>query len=493
MKKWTGILLSLIIALIFIAYYVMGFIVESTLNKNINAIPHNAMFKVLLDKYQRGWFSSKATLVLKMHIPESTTTDKKGTSKTEPTMDFEMDFPLTINHGPIIFTDFGIRFGMGQATTSPQTHYNVLINYFNETLFSYTAPSLASQGKIGNEDFQFEWLGLRTQIKVSPNLDKLDGNFILYGISGKADNAAVKLGEVTNSFYLTHHQDGLWLGQTHLSVPVVTVTEGAKKLFDLEAFDFSSGSNITEGLLNFDCNASLQKFYAEDTNYGPGSLKLSIKNIDPAVMANINQSGLTMLQNNQDPNLFMLGLVPELPKLLSKGAELDLSELIFNFPEGKFTGNLKISSPKNEVNNPDEILKKVHGDGQFKAPIAVVKKFMVSSIEEDLNKAAQSHPTTQESTTTPLTTSTTTPPATASTTIPPRTAITATPPATTSTATPITTDFNAEAQKQADKLLQDYVSKGLIKVEGNYYVVNFKLENEQFIVNGKPFNSNMLH
>jgi len=42
-------------------------------------------------------------------------------------------------------------------------------------------------------------------------------------------------------------------------------------------------------------------------------------------------------------------------------------------------------------------------------------------------------------------------------------------------------------------MLQDYVSKGLLKVEGTDYVVTFKLENQQFIVNGQPFDSSMLH
>ncbi|MCL9684487.1 YdgA family protein [Legionella maioricensis] len=466
MKKGTALLISFLV-LILIAYYVMGLIVQRTFNNNLSAIPKTSVLSIHLDKYQRGWFSSRAVLAIKMHIPEQAITDKNGGSKMDPAVDFDLGFPLIINHGPFIFTDHGIRLGMGEATTQPQTHYNVLVNYFNKTLFTYTLPSFTFKSTVGLQAFQFEWLGARAVFSIAPNMNKLDSHFTLYGLNGTGNNVLFKLGEISHHAQFTHAQNGLWLGQTDLSIPSATMSTGDKKNFDLELFRLMLGSDIAEGALNFNCDISLKKLFIDEKTYGPSSLKWGIKNLDPAAMADINQLEWTMLENNSDTNLLKLKLLAELPKLLSKGAELELSEMILNFPEGKVTGNFKIMLPQNE-SDPGKLLQKAHGEGQFKATIAVVKQLMVTFIEDDLKKqaekAAQTPSSSQSGTSS--------------------TAIIAPPPS--------TTYFHDEAQKQMENTLQNLVSKGLLKVDGNDYVLIFKLENEQFSVNGQPFNPAML-
>ena len=54
-----------------------------------------------------------------MHIPAQETTDAQGETSTEPPADVDMSFPLIINHGPFIVSDYGMGFGMGQVTTRP--------------------------------------------------------------------------------------------------------------------------------------------------------------------------------------------------------------------------------------------------------------------------------------------------------------------------------------------------------------------------------------
>ncbi|WP_083852149.1 DUF945 family protein [Legionella tunisiensis] len=182
MKKCIGSLVVLAV-LILIAYYVMGFVLERTLSKNVNSIPKSPILSVELDDYQRGWFSSQALLAVKMHIPAQETTDEEGETKTEPPADVDMSFPLIIHHGPFIISNYGMGFGMGQVTTRPETHFHVLVNYFNKTIFNYAIPAFTIKGQGGSDEgnFQAEWLGLNALLCVSPNLDKLGGGFILYG------------------------------------------------------------------------------------------------------------------------------------------------------------------------------------------------------------------------------------------------------------------------------------------------------------------------
>lgn len=460
MKKWTSVAVVLLL-LIILSYFISGLLVKSTLNKNIDAFHDTSILSVHLDKYQRGWFSSNALLTMEMHVPEQKTTDKNGAVTVNPPVDFDLSYPLHINHGPFIFTDFGLRFGLGNVTTRPQTHYDALIDYFNNTVFQYNLPSLSVNGKSAGQDFQVEWLGLSTLLRISPDVDKLDGYFTLFGLSGSANNVLFKLGEMSNNFKFTYTK-GLWLGQTQLSIPSVSLSMGDKKAFVLDAFALGLDSNLKDGTLNYNCTLSLNKLLVQGTSYGPGSFILNIKNLDPKAMADINRLEWTMLENNQNPELNLLALLAELPKLLSKGSELELSEMYLVVPEGKITGNLKITLPKNDLIDPAQILPKVQGQGQFRAPIVVIKKLILASIESDAANTTPPQPSAGDSTTD-------------------------------SSIAPAIATVPKDPQTQANNLLQNYVDKGLLKVEGNEYVVDIKIENQQLLVNGKVFNPDMLN
>ncbi|KTD74114.1 YdgA family protein [Legionella tucsonensis] len=470
MKKWTGFIIALAV-LILIAYYAVGFSIENTLTKNINSIPKTSSFSVHLDKYHRGWFSSQANLTFKMHIPAQNITDKNDVPRTEPPTDFDVDIPIFIKHGPFIATDHGIRFGIGLVTTQPETHYEAFINYLNKTIFRYTLPSFAIEGKIGqNEgDFKLNWQGLSSLLCVSSNLDDIDGNFRLLGVKGAANNSsnmennlAFNIGEITYDYKFKRHQEWLWLGQSHFDIPFVAINLAGKKVFELGGFDLSAGSNVHDGAMDIDFKLSLQKLFTDNHNYGPGILHLNFRNLDPVIAAKINQQEFNLMQNNSNPNLITLAFATELPKLLAKGAVLELSEMMLDVPDGKIIGNFKISLPKSEGDEVSQMMQKMYGEGYFKAPITTVKVLMSTSIKNNLATNAQ--------------------------TIPDAKVIS---PGSTSP-TQILTNLDGEAATHAEKMLQDYVNKGLLKIEGNDYVLTFKLENQKFFVNGKPFNPDML-
>ncbi|WP_131794954.1 YdgA family protein [Fluoribacter gormanii] len=470
MKKWSGFIISLVV-LILAAYYFIGLAIKSTLNKNIESIPKSSAFSVHLDKYHRGWFSSQAIVTLKMYIPAQSTTDKNGVTKTEPPVDLNMDVPVLIKHGPFIKTPNGVRFGLGLITTQPETHYEAFINYLNKTVFRYTLPSFSLEGKIGqNEgDFQLNWQGLTSLLCVSSNLNHIDGNLRLWGLNGEANNSTstqsnitFKIGEVGYDYEFKRHQEWLWLGQTRFDIPSVAIDLAGTKNFELTGFDFSARSDVSDNALNIDFKLSLQKLFTNNQNYGPGILHLNFRNLDPAIVAKINQQEFNMIQNNSDPNLAMAAFATELPLLFAKGAVLELSEMTLNLPGGKIIGNFKLSVPKGEANDLSQVMQKMQGEGYFRAPIATVKELMTESIKSDLANNTETSPETQ-----------------------------VTSPGSTNP-TQILSNPDNQAANKAEKILQNLVSKGFLKVEGNDYVFTFKLENQKITVNGQPFNSTML-
>ncbi len=465
MKKWTGILLSLVVLLL-VTYAIMGFIVKSTLNKNINSIPQNSIVRIHLDNYQRGWFSSQAVLSIKMNIPAQESKDEHGVAKMQPPINFELNYPLMIKHGPVICTDYGMHFGIAYVTTQPQSHYHVLVNYFNETWSRYAFPALTFKGNSGPESVEFSWQGLSATLGTSPSLNNILGNLILYGFNGAANNVAFQVGKVSDEFNLNHARDGLWLGKNHFSLLSAAMSQGNQKLFDLQGVELSSSSDVTEGMLNFDFNLSINKLFVDNKTYGPGSLQLTIKNLDADAMASINQRSWSAMQNDQSSALLVPELLSNVPKLLSQGSELEISAAA-DLPEGKITSNFKLTLPKTEVSDPTQLLQKASGSGQFKAPIVVVKEIM-SSLLKNNNK--------QEGTTTQTSQA-----PTAATSLP---AI--------STVTNTTKNSDDELQKQVDKILQNLLDKGYIKVEGNNYVVDLKIEDQKIFMNGQLFDANKL-
>lgn len=459
MKKWTGILLSLLVLLL-LTYAIMGFIVKNTLNENINSIPQNSIVAIKLNDYQRGWFSSHAVLSVKMHIPAQESKDEHGVAKIQPPVNFELNYPLIIKHGPVICMDSGIHLGIGYATTQPQTHYYVLVNFFNETWARYAFPSFTFRGNSGPDAVDFSWQGLSATLGTSPSLNNMQGDLILYGLSGSANNAAFQLGKVADAFNLARARDGLWLGKNHFSLLSLSMTQGGQKLFALDGVDLASSSDATAGLFHVDLNLSMKKLFADNKTYGPGSVQVAIRNLDADAMASINQRSWSAIQNNQSSPLLVAELLSNVPKLLSKGAELDLSGEV-NLPEGKMTTNFKLTLPQTDVSDPAQLLQKAQGSGQFKAPIPVVKELMAALLKN--NKQQQ---------------------ATASVT---QTSTTATSLPAISTVTNTTTTPDDESQKQVDKILSGLLEKGYIKVDGNNYVVDLKIENQKIFMNGKLF------
>src|SRR5690349_5145107 len=114
MKKITGLIIILAV-LILGGYYGMGVLTEKTIGKNIEVIDQSNGLYAEIEQYHRGLFSSEAKIKWRLHVPERVVKDANGQMQTLPAQDYNMEMPLTVNHGPIIFTKSRVRFGFGYA------------------------------------------------------------------------------------------------------------------------------------------------------------------------------------------------------------------------------------------------------------------------------------------------------------------------------------------------------------------------------------------
>ncbi|HAT9698609.1 TPA: DUF945 family protein [Legionella pneumophila subsp. pneumophila] len=452
MKKWIISLLLLII-IVLCSYPIIGMMALSTAKKNVDNIPKNPFLTWQLKDNHRGWFCSTAVLNLLVDLPAQENKDAQGNVKVQPALHLILDIPMVIHHGPFIMTNNGLRFGLAWVTTRPETHYGALINYLNQTIVSYSLPSINMQGTNNGDqgNFVFVWQGLSANLKVNPKVDKASGHVTMYGMSTKVQETDVRIGKVKVSFALNRYMDDLWLGDSSILLSSVSTITNSQPVFDLQDLSMDAWAGINNNLLDFNLQLSLNKFLMNNNSYGPGQLKIELKNLDPKAMAKLNQL-------NYDYPSNQIAILAEIFNLVSRGASLGLNQEL-DTPQGHLSSSLNLALTTNSFSSPEDLWQNLKGNGQFKAPIKLVKQLLLESIKSK----------------------TATPPADVSQSQ-------ATQPDSTQ---PV--DADADALKQTEELLQKLVSKGVLKVEGDYYQASFTLENTKFTVNGQPFDPALLN
>lgn len=534
MKKLIG-LVVIVAALVLGGYYGMGLVTERTLKRNVDVINQSNGLFVDIEQYNRGWFTSTAILDWRLHIPERIVKDKNGQSTTLPAQDHKIQMPITIYHGPVIITDTGVRFGLGYAhsdltmplnyankfadlytsdSSQPKLRLSLFVNYLNNSRLHIELPEFKLIAKEGGS--RFEWFGMDSDFSVSSNLKNIDGNVTIDGVSLLKNKIKAVLGKVTSNYVLNQTTTGLYLGEADFSVPSVDVTENDQNIFKVEQFSARSNSNIDGGLFNSHFKTSVEKLNARGKTYGPALLEMSLKNLDAQILAIINEQVSKMQQGSDtERQQALFALLPQLPKLFSKGAQFEISKLSFVMPEGAVEGDVLVSLPKGDAGNPFQLLQKIQGHGKLKFPAAVLKEFLMISIKQKLisnpplqqamlqqiqnNTAAQQQAVvpvepakTTGATTSTTTTSTTETVSTAATPVQAPTAPGASVAVQDPSKVMTIADIDKQAEIQAEQKLSTLQQTGVLTLQGNEYVVEVNLQQGQLTVNGKPFNSTML-
>jgi uncharacterized protein YdgA (DUF945 family) len=538
MKKLIG-LVVILTALVLGGYYGMGVVTERTLKRNALVINQsNSGLQLDIQQYERSWFTSLAKFHWRLHIPEHVVKNDNGQSSTVPAQDYDLDMPLKIYHGPIIFADSTVRFGLGYADTTiaipppaakeltqqfaemfttdsikPEVKISVLVNYLNRSRLRVEVPAFKLIGK--NNTGTFEWFGFINDITMSANLGKIDGDLTIDGMKFVKDTTTGAVGKVSSEYSLHETKEGLYLGEANVSIPSLVVEDKGKTVFALEKFDVESSSDIDGGLFNSYFETSLDKILANNKAYGPGILKMSIKNLDAQVLAQINLEINKMQQGTDaEKQQAMMAILPQLPKLLSKGAEFQVSEMSFVMPEGKMEGNVMVMLPPGEISNPFQLIQKIQGEGKVKVPAVIVHQLLEESVKQQLkqpslqqamveqmqqDKTKEGQGAVTSTATTPATDVQQNPGAPESGQTQTQgqaqgqgglSAATQTQPQTETAAVKALSpaELEAKAKTQTDEKLASLVQSGILVSNGSDYVVEFKLADGQLTVNGQPFN-----
>lgn len=223
------------------------------------------------------------------------------------------------------------------------------------------------------------------------------------------------------------YQDGLYIGDTDITIPSLTVLKDNKKVLDIAGFVSQSSSDITDGLLAGSTKLGVQKLTVAGNDYGPANISFSADNIDQATFSKIKSlsekirethdaahfsyqfslqdyhrgwlsSDATIALTISEPNpsarameqmdalaqrtqamLLANQSLALLPDLFNRGAVLQFKAIDLKTAKGIVSSHGKVQFPKS---NPDETInlmtlgKKAHANLYLKLPLGVAQDAM---------------------------------------------------------------------------------------------------------------------
>ncbi len=491
MKKLAGIVVILA-ALILGSYYVMGYLTQRKITESLKGINLTNDLSVSLVDYQLGWFTSDVSFNWQLSLPGYSLTTEDGQRKDIAGENYQLPMPVTVYHGPVIFSDKGVKFGLGYAHTKlalpahalktfndlftaesiqPSLALTFFVNYLGTSNVDVSLPPFKLFAKQGVGEF--DWFGLHATTHFFPRTNQLDGNVKLDGVQFTQNQLRAVFSPITSKYDLHETSMGYYLGDAKLSFPSLRVSHNNDKLWELSQFEVDSNSDIVDNLFNMNFAVTIDKlFIASLGNYGPTHLNVGIRNLDAQALVKIDNEIKKAQQNsNTDQENSLLSLMNQVPKILGKGAEFEIKQFNFVTPEGKVDANLLITFPKYDVPTLFNLLNKVKAHGKLALPEDVLKKALIAQenlISMPSNNSQGTDPSQQ-----------------------------------------VRENLQNDQQKiqkvsssagsdkpqqviPVEQRLSNMVKSGLMRSDGNSYTIEIQYDQGNLLVNGQPFDAKML-
>lgn len=481
MKKILGSLILLVV-LVLGSYYGMGIITERTIKQHLNLVNKSNGLAVKVIGYRRGWFTSHADLQWHLQIPEHMLQGQTP-SQVIPAKDYDITMPIIIHHGPIIFANHSVKFGLGYAytdmrmpekmdqefansfmdkSTKPQLDLSLLVTYLCKSKLNVTVPHFILFPKSGG---QFDWVGMTNTLIVSPDADKLKGDLEFKGLEFLQNDNRFLMKKAHSEYHIHKADNGLYLGSADITIPSISASQKEQTVFEVREFRAQSESDVEDGLFYSNLSASLESLHINQKHYGPGKLEMSIKNLDAASLARINQQ-ITQAQQggNVEKQQVIFAIIPEMSKLLSRGPQFSITTLQMELPQGTLQGNLSLTLPEGEQANPFELLQKLQGQGKLSLPIEVIRLALIVSNKQALQIQQMQQANSADTASAHITNNMTISPA----------------------------ELDKQAEEKATTQLSNMVKSGLVVQKDKYYEIEVVLETGKLQVNGQPFNPSMI-
>lgn len=348
MKKVSIILLSIvliIVAIIFISPFVIGFLVKNNFSEVLNTIS-SPKIKFELVSYHRGWFNSQAKIKIQ---PQPYLKIDSGSSIT---------VVENITHGPFFFvTDLSgkkhFTFGQAYLALKPLAGKvfaaNTIIDSNGNIKGFVRIPHLILSSK---SDTNLVYRDIQGVYTITSDLKHMQGHIQFSNALGTFPNGTVQLKHMTAEFKMRKGPLGFWLRDQSVSLQSVQVNMPSNKLnLTLSGIKGHIVTRENNNRFNVLVTLELQNVIDAKEKTGPYQLNLSVNELDMDSLQKLmsflkENSGfankkLTRFQEQQFAALFL--------DLVGKGVKLSLNQLSVTTQEGRVLaqGGLTLPEQKN--------------------------------------------------------------------------------------------------------------------------------------------------
>lgn len=525
-------LLSLIILIVLGGlggYYYVGVMAEKEFKQGIGEL--NAVLEIEADgskvnvsiqNYNRGFFTSKADLVLNMDV-------QVPSSPNSPAMRMpSLSYPikLSIEHGPFLIGQRKLGIGYAKAhvsvpekmkgmvkmlfsdeSTLPSVDMSWYINFNQDSTFQLSIPSfkLVATGHRGT----FNWKGLDTHLKMTEAGKKIKGATIINGLELESQRVNFTVAESRFDYDMHHSPEKMWLGEVSFKLPAIDMISDGKAIFKLTDFTMKTHADVKQALLNMGMISTLTKCVVMGQAYGPGVFDMALNGFHAKTFSElqlkiqaINNPTYSKAQKQQ----MLMALMPEFVKLIANGASVELRKLTLTMPEGDLSANAKLSVPKNiTLKDPVHLMSQLDLVAHVSIPKTILKTVLVNQAKnkivdnQRLLKATKLSDGTMDETSLANDTNQDTDSSSQETKSADNTTESAQ--QTTSSST-VQSDTNNKilssseiqtlATQQGEAQLEKLVDHNLLKDEGNNYVIDLTFNKGHLMVNGHAASPDIL-
>jgi uncharacterized protein YdgA (DUF945 family) len=352
MRKVSGVVaLILILSILFIGPWVTGIYLERLYPSIFKAYDAHG-FHVEVKSYERGWFTSHATIVLEVKEPDYA---KILTAWHVPTT---FTIKENIQHGPIFYrplNGFSSIFGFA-------TIHHLFPNDLVE-LNDYVSFRGEDYNKLIIHHMNIRYPGtpihiqmnrMESHLWISSNQSRIEGKLSFHGIKLFDNIATIAMPEVMLTFNQHDPHYYYLLGQNTLLIPEVLWSEVDGKSLTITDLRLSGFTESSSGTFEGNRKLEFKKIVLGDHVIGPLHFELTAKKLNAKAILDIFQAYRTIQERGElYQSQLKQNIMTLLPNIVNVGTLIQVNELNVETPEGKLVLEGKLNWLKDTM--PEDV------------------------------------------------------------------------------------------------------------------------------------------
>jgi uncharacterized protein YdgA (DUF945 family) len=388
------LILITVIGALFLLPYGLGFVAQNKYSQILDTFAKSNTIQLSLVNYQRGWFSSEATV--KVVLP--------GVPKLAALL-----IQQHIEHGPIFSitaANHQKRLMLGQTLISSQvkTPFGIvdIVSWISlQGAFSGTLhiPTLYHQTAQQGHSYAATLTGISGDFQLPADLKKIAAHLQIPKAVIKIDHFEQQIDQTDIVYQLKKSDSGLFLGQRRLAIRAVALNFPIYPFkLQLQGLKAEADGSEQNHKLQSEINIALQQVLFNNAAYGPQQLLLAINQLDvPSFLALSKELNSWKTQPELDDQAYAR-YQQLLVNLLSHGLQIQVKRLALVTPLGAPQLVGSITFPAQSANDVMTVF--TAADAQFNLQIPAT--FLMRLLEK-INGAMMQHvATTMAAATTPI-------------------------------------------------------------------------------------------